>query len=44
MTTVDASPSEATRLRRASLWRQLLTRPEFGSIVGAILIFFVFWA
>src|SRR5512139_1936382 len=44
MTTVDAPPSEATRLRRVSLWRQLLTRPEFGSIVGAILIFVVFWA
>jgi simple sugar transport system permease protein len=44
MTTVDAPPTEATRLRRASPWRQLLTRPEFGSIVGAILIFVVFWA
>jgi hypothetical protein len=44
MTTVEGTPSEATRLRRASPLRQLLTRPEFGSIVGAILIFFVFWA
>jgi simple sugar transport system permease protein len=44
MTTVDATPSEATRLRRASPLRLLLTRPEFGSIVGAILIFLIFWA
>ena len=44
MTTVDATPSEATRLRRVSPLRLLLTRPEFGSIVGAILIFLVFWA
>ena len=44
MTTVEGTPSEATRLRRANPLRQLLTRPEFGSIVGAILIFFVFWA
>jgi simple sugar transport system permease protein len=44
MTTVEGTPSEATRLRRASPARQLLTRPEFGSIVGAILIFLVFWA
>ena len=44
MTTVEGTPSEAARLRRASPIRQLLTRPEFGSIVGAILIFFVFWA
>ena len=44
MATVEGTPSEATRMRRASPARQLLTRPEFGSIVGAILIFFVFWA
>lgn len=44
MTTVEDTPSEAARLRRASPVRQLLTRPEFGAIVGAILIFFVFWA
>lgn len=44
MTTVDGSSSQAQRLRRASPLRQLLTRPEFGSVVGAILIFFVFWA
>lgn len=37
------SGSEAQRLRRVSPLRLLLTRPEFGSIVGAILIFFVFW-
>src|SRR5665811_1856495 len=44
MTRVDGTASEAQRLRRASPIRLLLTRPEFGSIVGAILIFFVFWA
>ncbi len=44
MTQVDGTASEAQRLRRASPVRQLLTRPEFGSIVGAILIFVVFWA
>jgi simple sugar transport system permease protein len=36
--------SEAQRLRRVSPLRLLLTRPEFGSIVGAVLIFLVFWA
>ena len=44
MTSVDGTASEAQRLRRASPVRQLLTRPEFGSIVGAILIFVVFWS
>ncbi len=42
--TGETAPSEAQRLRRVSPWRAFLTRPEFGSIVGAILIFFVFWA
>jgi simple sugar transport system permease protein len=42
--TVEATGSEAKRLRRASPLRMFLTRPEFGSIVGAVLIFLVFWA
>jgi simple sugar transport system permease protein len=42
--TVGAAPSEAQRIRRVSVWRTFLTRPEFGSIVGAVLIFFIFWA
>jgi simple sugar transport system permease protein len=42
--TVGAAPSEAQRIRRVSPWRTLLTRPEFGSIVGAIFIFMLFWA
>lgn len=42
--TVQAASGEAQRLRRVSPIRTLFTRPEFGSIVGAILIFLVFWA
>jgi simple sugar transport system permease protein len=42
--TVGAAPSEAQRIRGASPWRTILTRPEFGSIVGAIFIFMLFWA
>jgi len=42
--TVGSPASEAQRLRRLSPIRVLLTRPEFGSIVGAILIFLLFWA
>ena len=42
--TVGATPSEAQRIRRVSVWRTFLTRPEFGSIVGAIFIFMLFWA
>ncbi len=44
MATVESTPSEAQRLRRVSPLRLFLTRPEFGSIVGAILIFLIFWA
>ena len=40
---VQTTGSEAQRLRRVSPFRLLLTRPEFGSVVGAILIFLVFW-
>jgi simple sugar transport system permease protein len=39
-----AGPTETQRLRRVSPLRAFLTRPEFGSIVGAVLIFLVFWA
>ncbi len=42
--TVDATPSEAQRIRRISPWRTFLTRPEFGSIIGAVFIFTLFWA
>jgi simple sugar transport system permease protein len=42
--TVGATPSEAQRIRRVSPWRTLLTRPEFGSVVGAVFIFMLFWA
>jgi simple sugar transport system permease protein len=42
--TVGGAPSEAQRIRRVSPWRTLLTRPEFGSIVGAVFIFMLFWA
>ncbi len=42
--TVGATPSEAQRIRRVGLWRTFLTRPEFGSIVGALFIFLLFWA
>ncbi len=36
----DTRPDE--RLRRVSLWRQLMTRPELGSIAGTILVFVFF--
>lgn len=42
--TVGATPSEAQRIRRVSPWRTFLTRPEFGSVVGAVFIFLLFWA
>jgi simple sugar transport system permease protein len=41
---VEPTLTESQRLRRSSPVRTFLTRPEFGSIVGAVLIFFVFWA
>ena len=40
---VETAPTE-TRLRRISPFRVFLTRPEFGAVVGAILVFFLFWA
>ncbi len=42
--TVEAAPTETQRIRRVGLWRTALTRPEFGSVVGAIFIFTLFWA
>jgi simple sugar transport system permease protein len=41
---VEPTLTESQRLRRINPVRGLLTRPEFGSIVGAVMIFFVFWA
>ncbi len=42
--TVGTTGSEAQRVRRVGSLRLLLTRPEFGSVVGAVLIFILFWA
>jgi simple sugar transport system permease protein len=44
MTTGGTTGSEAQRLRRVSPLRLLLTRPESASVVGAILVFLLFWA
>lgn len=44
MATVESTASEAQRLRRVSPLRLFLTRPEFGAIVGAVLVYLVFWA
>ncbi len=41
MSVVSASP-EGQRLRRVSPIRLLLTRPEFGSVIGAVIVFLIF--
>jgi simple sugar transport system permease protein len=42
--TAATPPADTERLRRANPLRSFLARPEFGSIMGAILVFLVFWA
>ena len=41
MTSVTAT-AESQRLRTVSPIRLLLSRPEFGAIVGALLVFLIF--
>ena len=41
MSVVSAS-SEGQRLRRVSPLRLLLTRPEFGAVIGAVIVFLIF--
>ncbi len=43
MSTVSSS-SEGERLRRVSPIRLLLTRPEFGAVVGAVIVYLIFAA
>jgi len=40
--TADAPPTTDDRLLKAGLFKRVLTRPEFGSIIGAIAVFAFF--
>jgi simple sugar transport system permease protein len=39
---MTATASEADRVRRLSPWRRFLNRPEFGAVIGTVVIFVFF--